>query len=464
MDLYPVTPSQKRIFVLQQFDGIDSAYNIPDVININGLINRETVRKALQGVRDRHEILRTTFLMRNGEIKQKVHKKMHLPMDYVQAQETEIDDIIKAFIKPFDLEKGPLLRATFVKLEERKHILLLDFHHIVTDWASNNIFVEEFCNLYLGNELIALKIQFKDYAVWHSKIFETDYMKKQEQYWMSVFSDTIPVLNLPTDYPRQLVRSFKGDRITFELDKDLTERVNKLARDTGSTLYMVLLSVYNILLSKFTGQEDIVVGSACSGRIHPDVGNLIGMIVNSVAIRNYPKSDVPFEEFLTSVRENSLNALKNQDYPIEEIVRKLKLGKDRSRNPLFDTVFILENIEVKKMEINGLEFSNRDFEFHISKFDLSLYAMEDQTIKFSFEYSFALFKEETVRKMADLLVRIIKQVVDNPDVKLADIQLMTEEERKNLLTNLKVTSSIDNSIDIKNEESTEGEMEFEFDF
>ena len=293
--------------------------------------------------------------MIDGEPVQRVHKELDFKLSYTETKEEDIPSIIEEFIRPFDLSKAPLLRIGLAKVSEHKHIFLFDMHHIISDGISMNILIKEFISLYGGEKLPELKIQYKDFSAWQNELFKTEGIKKQEEYWLNTFSGEIPVLNMPTDYPRPAVQSFEGDSIDFNVDSELTKELNKLAAETGSTLYMVLLAAYNVLLSKYTGQEDIVVGSPIAGRQHADLDNIIGMFVNTLAMRNFPESSKTFKEFLAEVKDNALRAYENQDYQFEELVEKLNIPRDMSRNPLFDTMFVMQNTDNTILAAGGIK-------------------------------------------------------------------------------------------------------------
>src|SRR5690554_4696962 len=209
--------------------------------------------------------------MVGGEPVQKVKKDVEFKLDYVEAAEEKIDDIIEDFIKPFDLSKAPLLRVKAVKVAGDKHFLLVDMHHIISDGVSMEILIKEFVALYNGETLPELRIQYKDFSAWQSALFATDELKKQEEYWLSHLSGEIPVLNMPADFPRPAVQSFKGSSIEFSVDEQLTTKLRGLGKDLELTLYMLLLGALNILLWKYTRQEDIIIGSAVAGRPHADL-------------------------------------------------------------------------------------------------------------------------------------------------------------------------------------------------
>ncbi|MGG0755059.1 amino acid adenylation domain-containing protein [Brevibacillus laterosporus] len=432
---YPVSSAQKRLYILGQLAGGEISYNMPSALILDGVIDRERIEKAFQQLIARHEILRTSFELVNGEPIQRVHKEVPFTMEYVQvANEEEAEGIIRDFTRMFDLQSAPLLRVGLVKLAQERHILLFDMHHIISDGTSMSVLIQEFARLYEGEILPKQRIQYKDYASWQQQQIKSEWYQQQENYWLQAFSGELPVIQLPTDYPRPAVRSFEGNLLEFRIDKQTSEELKQLTSQTGSTLYMVLLTIYTTLLGKYSGQEDIIVGTPIAGRPHADLESMIGMFVNTLAIRNYPRGEKTFYEYLQEVKETSLKAYENQDYLFEELVDKLDVNRDMSRNPLFDTMFVLQNLESKEQELEGLRITSYASEHTISKFDLTLHAMEDaDTILCSFEYATTLYKKETIERMAKHFLQLIDGLLSNPHAKLSTIEMMTMQEKTLIL-------------------------------
>ncbi|MGV6939169.1 condensation domain-containing protein, partial [Paenibacillus sp. CMM36] len=333
-----------------------------------------------------------------------------------------------------------LLRVGLVDLgvqgveQESQHLLMLDMHHIVSDGVSMEVLTDEFVRLYGGEELSPLRIQYKDYAVWHQSETHQEWMQRQEAYWLGTFRGGVPVLDLSTDFARPAVQSTAGDTIEFVLEREVSERLKELASQTGSTLYMVLLAAYTTLLHKYTGQEDIVVGTPIAGRPHAELSNLVGVFINTLAIRNYPSSDKTFLDYLQEVKEHALSAYEHQDYPFEELVEKLNLTRDTSRNALFDTMFELKTLEQQELLLEGLTLSSYPLENHTAKFDLSLEAIEQpEGILCSLEYSTALYKPETIARLAQHFAEIVRAIAYHPQQPLATLNMVTVEEKAQII-------------------------------
>jgi amino acid adenylation domain-containing protein len=265
-------------------------------------------------------------------------------------------------------------------------------------------------------------------------MLNSEAMKKQEEYWLKAFEGEIPVLSLLTDYPRPAIQSFEGGRIHFELERKVTEGLRRIVKETGATMYMVLLSGFNIVLSKYSRQEDIVVGSPIAGRPHADLENIMGMFVNTLAMRNYPEGSKTVREFIEEVKRNALRAYENQYYQFEELVEKLNIRRDMSRNPVFDVMFAMQNMDMGEIAIEGISVKPYDIENRISKFDIMIEALEaEEKLSISVQYSTKLFSKETIERMARCLRNALKNIAENTDKRISEIELLDEEERHKLL-------------------------------
>jgi non-ribosomal peptide synthetase component F len=294
------------------------------------------------------------------------------------------------------------------------------------------LLIDEFTRLQRGEELPDLKIQYRDFSQWQNHLFKSGQIKNQEKYWLDRYADLkeIPRLDLPTDYPRSKVVTFAGNHFGFKLDKEHTLKFKAMTDELGVTLYMSLLAVFYVLLYKYSGQEDIVVGGGIMGRSHAGLSDVFGFFVNSLALRNYPNSEKTFREFLAQVKETTINAFENQDFQFEDLVDRLGLQRDPSRNPLFDVLFVFQNFEKSEttkalLETVSSDMNSFSFENRTTKFDLNLAAdLIDSEIFFSFEYSTELFKLSTIEEMAENYKAILNQVMENRDIKLKDIKLL----------------------------------------
>jgi len=438
-DYYPVSAAQKRMYALNRFAPDSINYNMLVSIIIEGELSSTQFEKAFQMLIDRHQSLRTSFLFIDDEPVQQIHDNVVFCVKIkerggIKSADAFVNSCLTRFFQPFKLSQPPLLRVELVKLEKNKHIFLIDMHHIITDGVSMEVLIKEFSNLYAGLELKPLTIQYKDYSAWQNRILDSEKLLKQKKYWLEKFSNEIPVLAMPTDYPRPTIQSFEGETITFEINKEATEELHRMEKNHSCTLYMLLLAQFNILLSKYSGQEDIIVGTSSAGRRHTDLEGIIGMFVNTLAIRNAPRPGKSFLDFLNEVKQNSLEAFENQDYQFDNLIEHLDLKRDPGRNPLFGTVFALQNFRNEEFKIKGLTFKPYEFENKISKFDLGLQFSEGEGKLFAdLEYCVKLFKKETMLRFISHFTNILGKVAANPMITLAKINMLAEAEEKQLL-------------------------------
>ncbi|WP_291571169.1 non-ribosomal peptide synthetase [Clostridium sp. UBA4548] len=431
-EYYEASSAQKRMYMLQQFDKDITAYNMPAVFELEGKVDKNKIEETFRKLTQRHEALRTYFETLDGEIVQKIQSNYEFEL--VKKQNENIEDIIKSFVKPFNLEKAPLLRLELIENKEKTY-LLIDMHHIISDGLSMEILINEFSEIYSGKTLEPLKLQYKDFAAWQNNFLKSEEMKKQEEYWVNRFSDEIPVLNMPTDYERPAMQSFEGDSVSFEVDEDTTLKLRNLTKETGTTMHMALLSAFNILLSKYSGQEDIVIGTPIAGRPHADLQNIMGMFVNTLALRNKPEGNKKYIDFLKEVKENSLKAYENQSYQLEALVGKLDVRRDTSRNPLFDVMFnMVDTVTSEDIKLNDIILKQYNNKNKVSKFDLTLNALEiDEKLSFTIEYCSKLFKKETIERISSHYVKILDDIVGNKEIKLCEVDLLSEAERNKIL-------------------------------
>lgn len=440
-DFYPISAAQKRLFILNQLDPGSIAYNMPIILQIEGFLAPERLEEALKNLIHRHEALRTSFSLNHGEPAQRINEKIDFRM--VMTSDLAPEDLpakIVEFVRPFELSMAPLYRVELVRFSEKRHLLMVDLHHLICDLISLNILVEELFDLYQGASLPKPVTQYKDYAVWQNRQLETALNKKQEEFWVNLFQGEIPFLNLPYDYPRPVVQSYQGESLGFEIKPELTSALKRIAGKTGTTLYMVLLSVYYILLHKYSGQENIVVGTPVSGRRHADIQKVVGIFINTLPLRNYPLGRKAFLEFLTEVKENIINAFDNQDYQFEMLVDRLPLKRDLSRNPLFDTMFVFQKTDRRETGFPDLKITSYPYKSKVAKFDLTLSISEgEKSLTGELEYCTKLFNPETAARLIRHFLQIASAVITNPEQKIRELILLSEEERRQTLVDFNAT-------------------------
>jgi amino acid adenylation domain-containing protein len=445
---YELTYSQKRMWFLNHFEGGNSAYNNVIAVYLDGELNEDVFNKAVFSIIAQHESLRTIFKTIGEEPKQFILDTNDITFrtDIIDVTNIEntgatIDAALKEeYNYAFDLSAFPLFRTRLIKVENNRHVCILNQHHIISDGWSLSVFIENFHLFYdqLLNgkqaEIKPLKFQIKDYAEWQYKPYFQSILKKQESYWLHLFNEPVPTLHLPLDNPRPAVQSFEGDHVYFNINAEESAALKKIAKDTGATLFMVLLSVYNILLSKLGNSEDIAVGTPVAGRRFEGLQPLIGLFVNTIVLRNHPLSELNYTTFLRDVKKKMLEALNNQDYPYEELVKKVLKDRDTSRNPIFDTLFLLQNNRSLSADFNNIKTTRYQSKSTTTQFDLLLEAAETANgIAFDFSYSTVLFKKETILNFIAYFKNCISIIVANPQIKISDIELLPASERKKII-------------------------------
>jgi len=429
---YPLSSAQKRLYILQQMELTGTAYNMPIFISPEKGSDLTKIEKTIKKLIKRHEAFRTSFYMVKDEPVQRIHDEVEFKIEYDDASPVKhLRDIITSFIRPFDLSKTPLLRVGLLKDNEDNQMLLVDMHHIISDGISHEILEMDFITLHEGKDLPPLRIQYKDFSQWQNSEREQEKIKSQGEYWLKEFSGEISLLNLPTDYPRTDEMHFKGEVLSSTINHELTAKLRKLAKQLNVTLTMFLLSVFTLLLAKYSGQKEIIVGTVIAGRRHIDLENIIGFFVNMLAIKTTPGDYQTFSTFLLQVKEKTVNAYENQDYQFEELVSKLSIPRQPGRHPLVDTVFVFHEAREKgpipaagnKTGENPSENQNIK-PYSVSHFDLMLHVTDNGDSLLAYlEFSTDLYKKSTVTELWNFYKDILKQVVENPGIKLEEIRM-----------------------------------------
>ncbi|URZ07045.1 non-ribosomal peptide synthetase [Clostridium felsineum] len=430
---YPASSAQKRLYILNKIDNESTSYNIPIAIKIKGALDIEKIKRSFEYLINRHEILRTTFEIKDNSLVQKINKKIDFFIEYdeVCKDDFEFNNYQNKFIKPFDLERGPLFRVKIIKLDSYEFILQIDIHHIISDGQSIEILINEFCANYSGIKLESNEIQYRDFAVWQEKMEKNNALKKQEEYWRNIYKDSIPKLNMPLDYDRGEVQSFEGDKVVFSLDKEIVKRINVISKETGTTLYMFLFAGYAALLANYTQDEDMVIGVPILGRNHSELDQVIGMFVNTLAIRVYPRGDKTFKEFLYDIKNTLLKCYDNADFDLERLIDLLDIDRGKGENPIFDTIFNFRNNTKKDLEFLDISVEILENKSKISKFDFSLDVVQyEDNVELHIEYCTKLFKKETIEKISNYYLELLNIVSEDMNVYINEIQLedFTNEE------------------------------------
>ncbi|WP_235941328.1 non-ribosomal peptide synthetase [Paenibacillus puerhi] len=433
---YEASSAQKRMYTVQQLDKQSTAYNMPGVYELEGQADPARIEAALQALVQRHEALRTSFAIQDGEIVQRVEAELTLKLALQADEGLSIKEAAARFVQPFDLEQAPLLRAE-LRRSEGKTYLLIDMHHIIADGVSvSTILMKEFVKLYNGEQLEEPRLQYKDFAAWHNKQLRSGELEKEEAYWLREFGDEVPTLTLRHDYEREAVPGFEGEKIRFALGEEATRGLRAVAKEQESTMTMVLLSVFTILLSKYSGQEDIVVGMPVAGRPHTDLQPVVGMFVNTLALRTRPQGGITYRAYLEAVKNTALRAYDHQNFQLEELIDKLNVRREPGRNPLFDVMFNMNNIIDDEVghELDGFSLKSISLDDRLTKVDLSISGYETSlNIVLHLTYSTRLFKRQRMERAIEDFMLIVGVICRNSHVLLKEIDLLSDEEKNALL-------------------------------
>jgi amino acid adenylation domain-containing protein len=433
-DWYKVSAVQRRIFFIYEFDKGSLAFNMPQIIKVRGDLDKERLERAFRHLIQRHESLRTSFRLIDGEPFQQISGAVDFRIREFTCAADEIPSVVREFVQPFDLGQGPLFRVGLIRISDQEHVLMVDAHHIISDGTSQGVLIRDFMELYRGEKLPELELQYKDFAEWEQSKERQAHIAGQKEYWLREFSEQPAFLQLPYDYQRPAVSSGKGWTIEAMLSREETDSLRALANDHHTTLFMVILAGYNVLLSKLSHQEDIIVGTSVAGRQHVDLESVIGMFVKSVPLRNYPRSELHFEDFLRELKSRTLLSLDNQDVQYEELMDELQFERDATRNPWFDVMLIYQNFEDTVLKIPGLSLEAFNSGVAVSKFDLTLTVQERKgQLSLKFEYSTDLFNEQTIGRFATYLKKIVQAVSTDAHIRIGDIDILTRDEADQIL-------------------------------
>ncbi|MBE9224525.1 amino acid adenylation domain-containing protein [Phormidium sp. LEGE 05292] len=444
----PLSFAQQRLWFLDRINPGNPFYNIPGAVHLKGSLNIAALKQSFNEIVRRHEILRTTFKTVDGQPVQAISPTLKLTLPLINWQQLSDDDraseiqrlINEEAQQPFDLAQGPLLRITLVCLDENEYVLLLTMHHIISDAWSMSVLVRELTTLYEAfskgqpSPLSELPIQYADFAAWQRLFFQGEVLETQLSYWQKQLSGNLPVLQLPTDRPRPRIQTFRGSRRSFSLSPDLTEALKALSQKEEVTLFMTLLTAFQILLYRYTSQEDILVGSPIANRNRSEIEGLIGFFVNTLVLRTNLSGNPTFQQLLKRVRQVTWDAYDHQDLPLEKLVEELQPERDLSYNPLFQVMFVLQNAPNIDLKLSGLTLSFLRSENSTAMLDLTLDMYETPSgLKGEFYYNTDLFDEATINRMAEHFGNLLLGIVHNPEQHISELPLLSEAERYQLL-------------------------------
>ncbi|NOK35298.1 non-ribosomal peptide synthase/polyketide synthase, partial [Corallococcus exercitus] len=446
----PLSFSQQRLWFLEQLEPGLATYHMPAAIRVKGPLDTDAFERGLAEIIRRHDVLRTTLHASGGEAFQVVSDRWdwHLPRVDLSAlpgeqREAEVRRMALAeATKPFDLTRGPLLRLSLLKLAEGEHQLIVVMHHIIADGWSITVLIQELSALYAAfvqgrpSPLPELAVQYADYAVWQREWLREEELERQLSYWRQQLADAPPVLELATDRPRPPVQTFRGAAFPVHIPRELTGALKALAQREGVTPFMLVLATFQVLLSRYSGQRDISVGSPTAGRRLAELEPLVGFFVNNLVLRTRLDGDPSFREVLRRVWETTLGAYAHQDIPFEKLVEELRPRRDLRHSPLFQVWFVLDKARLADFTTGGLTLSTVETDAGVSRFDLALFLSDaEEGLTGTLDYNTDLFDTSTIARMAEHLGVLMEGIVRAPDTRLSQLPLLPEHERQQLWTN-----------------------------
>jgi amino acid adenylation domain-containing protein len=450
----PLSFAQQRLWFLEQMGY--SNYFVSGTSRLTGLLDVKALERSLNEIVQRHEALRTTFTTIDGQPMQIIAPRLPLTLSMLDLSQLSSDEraaearrLRSEALRPFNLERGPLLRASLLRLAEDEHLLLLTMHHIVSDGWSLGVLFRELGTLYEGfvegetPSLPELPIQYADFAVWQRRWLSGEILERQLAYWKEQLSDAPPVLALPTDLPRPAVPTIEGSFLICEISKELTEALKNLSRQEGVSLYMTLLAAFKILLARYTGQDEVVVGTPIANRNWIEIENLIGFFVNTLVLRTDLSGNPPFKELLKRIREVTLGAFAHQDMPFEKLVEELQPERDITRTPFFQVMFSLQNAPLPPLKLSQVTMTLLEDEIiTTSQFDLTFDSNEQSngTMECLLEYSTDIFERATVQRMLTHYTNLLENIVANPQQRIRELPLLTDGERRQILVEWNATA------------------------
>ncbi|MBD2298139.1 non-ribosomal peptide synthetase [Nostoc sp. FACHB-190] len=446
--VHPLSFAQQGLWFIHQLNLDSPTYNIPLVIHLQGCVNLTALKESLNAIIQRHEVLRTSFTEIDGQPSQVINQTVFATLtieDLLSLPESQRHTAAQSLAtefaqQPFDFSAPSLLCVKLVQLNDKDYQLLITLHHIIADGWSIGILIQELAALYEAfshnklSPLAELPIQYQDVVYWQQKSINCDRIQSSLAYWQQKLQGELPVLNLPTDRPRPPVQTFKGAQAKLVFSRTLTEALKHLSRQQEVTLFMTLLTAFKILLYRYTGQTDIVVGSPIAHRHKAEINSLIGLFVNVLVLRTDLSGDLSFQELLTRVKATALEAYVHQDLPFEKLVEALQPNRDLSYNPLFQVMFVLQNLPKPNLNLSDVSIRYEEGHNSASKFDLTLFMEDsDSGLIAICEYNTDLFNPDTITRMLGHFQNLLESVVSNPQQPIADLKLLTPPEIQQLL-------------------------------
>ncbi len=439
---YGLSHSQSRIFYHYQLNKASLDYNIVQVFSIAGVLDVDRLKIALRELINRYDILRSTFHMKGGEPYQQVNDDSVISFNkIVLDRNSDLSEQLRKQVLPFSLEELPLIRIKYGEVSFENTILLFDIHHIVADGSSLIKLIEDFFNLYNGKNAEKPELQYGDFVSWEESYLKTEKSVREKEFWLNYLQGDLPQLNLPVDYLKEEEYEGNGSKLFGNMGADVHQALSRLSIDTGISKSVILMSCYSLLLHKLTSQEDIIIGIAESGRNSIKFLDSVGMFVNNLPIRFFPNGNIPIDQFLLNVNNQLIQVLDNKSFPHSVLLDNLDHKNEKGQNPLFNTMFVYQNMDFPELSIKDLKIKHQAFDPKTSKFDITLEVFENKELDFGIEYSNQLFTEKTISKFSKYFKRIVNSVIDNRAIKIKDIEILSNDEKHSLVIGFNNTIS-----------------------
>lgn len=418
---YPMTPAMANVYMLSQFKNIDVVYNIANGLRLTGQVDVDRIRQCAQELVDRHEILRTSFINVDGEPRQRINQGVKLSFEHIVLKEGQnVREAISSIILPFDLGGDSMFRTGLIQIAPDDQVLVFDLHHILCDGVTISALADEFTQLYQGASLPAPKVQFKDYAVYLNETRKTE----AEPFWKEQLKTPLPLLDFPTDFERGTIQDFAGKRHIFEMEDGLLQQLNQVAGDASVTRYIQLISLLYALLSRYSRQSDIIIGSGVAGRNHPDVQKSIGLFFNEFPVRIQSSVHTTFRQLLHQVKALMMDIWAHENCDMENVYEKLKIERQAKRGFLYEVVFLLQNYQASGVQMEETQVSHYELPVEHAQNDITFHAYEmAKGLKWVFTYRTSLYKTETIEQLGKNLMELANAVIQNPDVPLSTLEI-----------------------------------------
>ncbi|MEO7583969.1 MAG: amino acid adenylation domain-containing protein [Ferruginibacter sp.] len=450
----PLSFSQERLWFIDRLEG-STQYHLPAVLRLKGVLNKTALEKSLQQVVNRHEVLRTVFVEKDGMVAQQIKEKNAWALTFTDGTAFEdkpalLEQHLQQLVyEPFNLSEDYLLRASLVALNEADHVLVVTLHHIASDGWSTAILVKEVVGLYryydegIDAGLVQLPVQYADYAIWQRDYLKGDVLNKKIAYWKEKLNGVAP-LQLPTDFKRPPLQTTKGSITSFWIDKELSAQLQQFSQHQGATIFMTLLAAFNLLLHRYSGQEDICVGTPVGGRQQQELEGMIGFFVNMLALRTEVNGSDSFKSLLQKVKMTTMEAYAQQDLPFEKVVESVARQRDMSRSPLFQVMFIMRNTpELPELKLGKVVLSRHEHEHTTSQFEITLVITETSNgLHGSLEYNTALFSRESINRLIVHFNQLLAGIIDAPQLPVGALQILTSTEQQQILVDFNATREV----------------------